>query len=100
MYQHNSVLEIGNIIEQNARGIERQVMLDRLFTFVEHLQREDHVDDAQHQAQVDSLEGECHANNAGPRKNECPFECATIVNLQARQCALHVERASVSRCRS
>ena len=53
MYQHNSLQEIGTIIEQNARGIDRQVMLDRLFKFVEHVQREDHVDDAQHQTMLD-----------------------------------------------
>ena len=49
MFQQNSLQEIGSIIEQNARGIDRQVMLNRLFKLVEH------VDDAKHQEQLDTL---------------------------------------------
>ena len=44
-------------------------MLDRLTHFVEHLQREDHFDDAQHQRDLPQLEEEFHANNAGPSRN-------------------------------
>ena len=31
--------------------------------------RQDHVDDVQHQTQLDSLEKEWNANNAGPKRN-------------------------------
>ena len=39
MYQHTTLQETGEIIEHNAQGMDRQVMLDRLFRFVKHVQR-------------------------------------------------------------
>lgn len=44
-------------------------MMDRITRSVEHLQREDHVQDDQHQYDLDNLEQEFHANNYGPSRN-------------------------------
>ena len=43
MYQHHNLNEIGNLIEQNHRGISAEDMLERVTHFVEHLQREDEL---------------------------------------------------------
>ena len=55
MYQHHSLEEIGAIIERNAQGITAEVMLERITHLCEHLQREDHFDDEQHQRNLPEL---------------------------------------------
>lgn len=69
MYQHHTLEEIGRLIEENHKGISPQEMLQRITRFVEHVQREDHVRDDEHQRQLDSLEKEFGDNNAGPTRN-------------------------------
>ena len=49
MYQHCTLEEIGRIIEEKHRGLTKEDMLQRVLHFIEHLQREDHFDDADHQ---------------------------------------------------
>ena len=44
-------------------------MLQRVLHVIEHLQREDHFDDADHQKNLETLEREFHENNAGPQRN-------------------------------
>ena len=44
-------------------------MTERIKAFNEHLQREDHFDDALHQENLAQLEKEFHANNAGEQRN-------------------------------
>ena len=56
MYQHHTLEEIGQIIEANARGLTPDIMLDRVKRFIEHLQREDHYDNAWHQRNLPTLE--------------------------------------------
>ena len=56
MYQHCTLEEIGHIIEKNARNIKTEDMLQRVIHFVEHLQREDHIDDTAHQQSLPQLE--------------------------------------------
>ena len=69
MYQHHNLEEIGKIIEKNHKGISAGDMLHRVKNFVNHLQREDHFDDEQHQKNLQSLGSEFNTNNAGPLKN-------------------------------
>ena len=64
MYQHNTLEEIGNMIERNAEGILPEFMLERITRFCEHLQREDHYDQEKHDADLEPLEKQFHANNA------------------------------------
>ena len=65
MYQHHTLQEIGQLIETNHRGIRPDDMLNKVLAFVEHLQREDHFNDEQHQAELPRLEKTFHDNNSG-----------------------------------
>ena len=69
MYQHHNLEQIGNIIESNYNGITPEDMLDRVKKFVAHLQREDHIDNEQHQNNLEKFESDFHTNNAGPDEN-------------------------------
>ena len=69
MYQHHNLEEISAIIEKNVQGISAEDMLHRVTHFVEHLQKEEHVDNDQHQRDLATLEEEFHNNNAGPTRN-------------------------------
>ena len=69
MYQHHTLEDIGKIIEDNAEGISPEVMLERITRFCEHLQREDHYDQEQHESNLDELEKQFHSNNEGPPEN-------------------------------
>ena len=69
MYQHHNLEQIGSIIESNYNGITPEDMLDRVKKFVAHLQREDHMDNEQHQNNVDKFESDFQTNNAGPDEN-------------------------------
>ena len=82
MYQHHNLDEIRQMIEHNRKGISPDEMLQRVTHFVEHLQREDHFDNDQHQKDLPHLEEQFHANNAGVRRNhhlsvrpECMYTC-------------------------
>ena len=69
MYQHHSLADIGDIISSNQHGLTPDAVLERITNFVEHLQREDHFDNDQHQNDLAALEKEFHDNNFGPRRN-------------------------------
>ena len=69
MYQHQNLEQIGSIIESNYKGITPQDMLDRVKKCVGHLQREDHMDNEQHQKNLQKFEAAFHTNNAGPDEN-------------------------------
>ena len=69
MYQHHNLEQIGNIIESNYNGITPEEMLNRVKSFVNHLQREDHMDNEQHQSNLDKFEADFQKNNAGPDEN-------------------------------
>ena len=69
VYQHHNLEQIGSIIESNYNGITPEAMLDRVKKFVAHLQREDHMDNEQHQNNVDKFESDFQTNNAGPDEN-------------------------------
>ena len=69
MYQRQNLEQIGSIIESNYKGITPQDMLDRVKKFVGHLQREDHMDNEQHQKNLQKFEAAFHTNNAGPDEN-------------------------------
>ena len=69
MYQHCTLEEIGRIIEENHRKVTPEKMLQRVLHFIEHMQREDHFDDDEHQNNLAALEKEFHANNAGRLRN-------------------------------
>ena len=65
MYQHNTLEAIGNMIERNSEGIPPEAMLERITRFCEHMQREDHYDQEQHDLNLERLEKQFHANNEG-----------------------------------
>ena len=69
MYQHHTLEEVGHILEKNAQGISPEAMLERLSRFCEHLQKEDHFHPQHHKDNLDNLEEQFHANNAGPPEN-------------------------------
>ena len=69
MYQHHNLEQIGSIIESNYNGITPEEMLNRVKAFVNHLQKEDHMDNEQHQSNLHKFEADFHKNNAGPDEN-------------------------------
>jgi hypothetical protein len=69
MYQHRTLKEIGDLIESNHHGMTSESILQRITSFTEHLQREDHFNNAEHQRNLETLEREFHANNEGPARN-------------------------------
>ena len=69
MYQHHNLEQIGDMIENNFKGMTPEEMLDRVKSFVNHLQREDHMDNEGHQRNLRKFESEFHTNNAGPEEN-------------------------------
>ena len=69
MYQHNNLEQIANMLQKNVHGCATSEMVQRITDFIEHLNREDHFNDEQHQTSLESLENEFHNNNAGPTKN-------------------------------
>ena len=69
MYQHHNLEQIGDMIENNFKGMTPEEMLDRVKSFVNHLQREDHMDNEGHQRNLRKFESDFHTNNAGPEEN-------------------------------
>ena len=69
MYQHHNLEQIGNMIESNWKRMTPEDMLDRVKSFVSHLQREDHMDNEGHQRNLRKFEADFHTNNAGPEEN-------------------------------
>ena len=69
MYQHHNLDEIGHMMEANRQNISPEQMLQRITHFVEHIQREDHFADEEHQRNLAQLEREFHDNNTGPLRN-------------------------------
>ena len=69
MYQHHNLEQIGDMIERNSKGMTPEDMLDRAKSFVNHLQREDHMDNEGHQRNLRKFEADFHTNNAGPKEN-------------------------------
>ena len=49
MYQHQTLQEIAEILESNFQDMTPEVILERITSFIEHLQREDHFDNQKHQ---------------------------------------------------
>ena len=69
MYQHSTLEQIADMLEHNIHKCSTDEMVQRITDFMEHLHREDHFNDEQHQASLESLEKDFHNNNAGPTKN-------------------------------
>ena len=69
VYQYITLQNIGAMLNDNVHNLPAEEMLGRITNFMEHLHREDHFDDDQHQANVDALEEEFHNNNFGPHCN-------------------------------
>ena len=70
MYQHSTLEEIRDIIESNVKKVPAEEMQERLIQFIDHIQREDHIDDEAHQNSLHSLEKEFHNANEGPKQNK------------------------------
>ena len=88
MYQHHNLEEIGQILQKNASAIREEDMLTRVTQFVEHLQREEHVNDDEHQRNLVQLEQEFHSNNAGPQRNvHLATRPASMYNCVGAPCA-------------
>ena len=69
MYQHHNLEQIGDMIESNSKGLTPEEMLERVKSFVNHLQREEHMDNEGHQRNLRKFEADFHTNNAGPEEN-------------------------------
>ena len=57
------------MIERNSKGMTPEDVLDRVKSCVNHVQREDHMDNEEHQRNLRKLEADFHTNNAGPDEN-------------------------------
>ena len=68
-YQYSTLEDIASLITSNARNLSPGRVVERITAFMEHLQREDHFDDAEHQKNLESLEEQFHRNNFGPTGN-------------------------------
>ena len=68
MYQHHSLASIGDIISSNQHGLGPDAVVESITNFVEDLQRENHLDNDQHQHDLPALEKEFHDNNFGPKE--------------------------------
>ena len=66
-YQHRSLQDIADLIKSGAHELSSSEIVERIKSFCEHLQREDHFDDDKHQADIEQLEAEFHRGNEGPR---------------------------------
>ena len=68
-YQYGSLQDIASLIEATFNDLTSEEVLSRLTSFMEHLERQDHIDDDQHQADLESLEKGFRQNNDGDPKN-------------------------------
>ena len=69
IYQHSTLEDIATLITSNIGQLSPARVVQRITSFIEHLHREDHFDDAEHQRNLDSLEEQFHRNNFGPQCN-------------------------------
>eukprot|EP00973_Karenia_brevis_P046204 6405287-Karenia_brevis.AAC.1 len=69
MYQHHTLDDIRELIEETFKRLAPKDMIQRISKFIAHLQREDHFNDEQHQQQIVKLEQGFHNNNSGPPGN-------------------------------
>jgi hypothetical protein len=68
-WQHSSLQDIADRIEKYAATLETEDVTSRLTSFMEHISREDHIDNDQHQSSLDHLEEQFKRNNDGPKEN-------------------------------
>jgi len=68
-WQHSSLQDIADRIDLYAGTLKEEEVMDRLNSYITHLSCEDHVDDAQHQTSLVSLEQQFRQNNDGPKEN-------------------------------
>ena len=68
-YQYGSLQDIANLIENNFNDLTPEEVLSRLTSFMEHLERQDHINDDQHQSSLEALEKGFKQNNDGDSKN-------------------------------
>lgn len=68
-WQHSSLQDIADRLEQFASSLNSEDAVSRLTTFISHLSREDHVDNDKHQENLESLEEQFKRNNDGPKEN-------------------------------
>ena len=69
VYQYATLEDIATLITSNIRNLSPDRVVDRITSFMEHLHREDHFDDAEHQKGLASLGEQFHRNNFGPTGN-------------------------------
>ena len=68
-YQHKSLQDIAELIENNVTGLSTQDVIDRITAFVEHMERCDHLNHQQHEADLPQLEEDFKRNNDRPGTN-------------------------------
>lgn len=68
-WQHASLQDIADRIEQYAADLNVEEVMNRLHSFFDHVSCEDHVDNEKHQASLDTLEEQFKRNNDGPKEN-------------------------------
>lgn len=69
MYQSKSLAEIGRILESNHHKFSTQDILTRITDFVEHIERQEHINPEEHKQALPILEQEFHHNNYGLVRN-------------------------------
>jgi len=69
IYQHGTLQDVADLIESRCQNLSEQDIVERITAFIEHISREDHFNDAKHQADLTKLEKEFHQNNDGPKSS-------------------------------
>ena len=68
-WQHSSLQDIADRIDQYVSLLNVDDAMARLNSFMTHLSCEDHIDNDKHQASLDTLEEQFRSNNDGPKEN-------------------------------
>ena len=65
VYQYSTLDNIRELIESNVRNLSPTGVVNRITSFMEHMHREDHFNNAEHQENIGALEAQFHKNNFG-----------------------------------
>ena len=68
-WQHSSLQDIADRIDQYVANVKVEDVMNRLTNFMTHLSCEDHIDNDMHQSSLDALEEQFKRNNDGPHEN-------------------------------
>ena len=72
LFQHSTIPEIAALLQENAKKTDAVDILGRVIDFCNHVQRESHVDEDQHKADLPKLEKGFH------NSNDAQFDAANV----------------------